>query len=47
MGRAVGGRSGSVQWAVQVWMEFVPPSHQSWFSPEKTNFDAFLVPLWC
>ena len=25
----------------------LPPSHQSWFSPEKTNFDASLVPLRC
>ena len=25
--------------------KFAPPSHQSWISPEKSNFDATLIPI--
>ena len=27
-------------------VNFPPYSHQSWFSPEKTNFDAKGVQIW-
>ena len=30
------------QWGIKE----APKRHQSWFSREKTNFDAFMKPFW-
>jgi|GEM_PF-5649798 len=33
-------------WVFQACTKLPSASHQSWFSPEKTNFDATLVRVW-
>ena len=43
---SVNGAAQGVSHALRLrWAKVVPKRHQSWFSPEKTNFDAKGIPL--
>ena len=42
---SVNGAAQGVSHALRLrWAKVVPKRHQSWFSPEKTNFDAKVIP---
>ena len=42
---SVNGAAQGVSHALRLrWAKVVPKRHQSWFSPEKTNFDAKEIP---